>query len=149
MKSVLLAVSAVAFAARVCAAQGFVPASVSRRLSAVQDQAASLAKSIATKESDGHTVYAKVGGRLEVYLPAQPGTGYGWYVVADDAKVLPQDGRPTLGELNPQRGMGREQMEIFVFSVRAAGKVSLRLEYKRPWEKDPPSRTWGVTVVAR
>lgn len=132
-----------------CAAQGFVPGSASRRIRAIQAQAASLAKSIATKESDGHTIYVKVGGRLEVYLPASMGTGYGWHVARSDPKVLEPQGAPTLGELEPKRGMGREQMEIFVFSVKSAGTAALKLEYKRPWEKAAPAQAWGIAVVAR
>ena len=141
--------TAAMIAAPWCAAQTLGSPAAARRLAGIQRQAAALAKSIATKESDGHTIYAKVGGRLEVYLPAQMGTGYGWHVVANDPKILEQDGKPTLGELNPARGMDREQMEIFVFSVKSAGTASLRLEYKRPWEKDPPAQAWGITLVAR
>ncbi len=146
MKHVFLAVPLLV---SVCAAQTFVPVATTRRISVIARQAAALVKSIATEDSNGHTIAVKVGGRLEVYLPVSMGTGSGWYIASNDAKVLEQQGGPTLGELHPKAGLGREQMEIFVFVVKSAGTVSLRLEYKRPWEKVPPSRTWAVTVVAR
>ena len=36
------------------------------------------------------------------------------------------------------------------FVAKSAGEVLLKLEYRRPWEKDaPPARTFTVTIAVK
>jgi inhibitor of cysteine peptidase len=99
-----------------------------------------------TEKDQGHTVQVGRGDTLIVRLAAQLGTGYGWHVSKNDARILQSLGEPSLerqGEGKP----GGVETQVFRFRAAASGKSALTLAYSRPWEKDrPPTKTYGITV---
>ncbi|HEV8695900.1 MAG TPA: protease inhibitor I42 family protein [Lysobacter sp.] len=94
-------------------------------------------------------VKAAPGQLLVVRLAANASTGYSWaWDEAAAAGVLVQDGRPTMTGLDPQR-VGSGGTQTWRFRVVASGEGELRLNYRRPWEKDtPPVQTvhWQIQV---
>ena len=97
----------------------------------------------AQERDDGRSLTMARGGRLEVRLPAQLGTGFGWQPPASRLfKVTPSV------EPGPGPGMpGGPEMQVFVLSADRTGTETLVFEYRRPWEKDvAPSRRYRLEV---
>ncbi|MCX8033300.1 MAG: protease inhibitor I42 family protein [Thermoleophilia bacterium] len=103
-----------------------------------------------TEADNGKTITIKVGQTIEVTLPGNPTTGYGWgAALADkDKALLEQVGEPvytqdkTDGEL-----VGAGGTYTFTFRAKAAGAATLKLTYARPWETVEPLATYQVTVT--
>lgn len=95
---------------------------------------------------DGTTAAVGVGDRLEIALPANPSTGFAWEVVVFDGSVLRQEGDP--GFAASADLPGASGTTVFTFTVIGSGATTLDLVYRRPWESDPPSDTFAITVVA-
>ena len=86
------------------------------------------------------------GCEMTVNLPGNPTTGYIWEIVAIDSGVLRQVGET---EFRPERTLiGSGGTMTFRFTGIEAGSTSLKLVYRRPFEKDtPPLRTRELQVV--
>ncbi len=95
---------------------------------------------IVTEKDDGNAVLATVGQMLVIQLPSNPTTGYQW--------VLPWDLGPLVRWQTRCRKAtgGAGGTETFKFFAKDTGTVTLTLDYRRPWENDPPLRSFTVTV---
>ena len=93
---------------------------------------------------DGRQAELGEGQVLVIALEANPSTGYGWQVEASDETLLRQiDARfePTSNLL------GAPGKQVFRFGAVKAGQTTLKLAYRRPWEKDAsPVKTFAVRV---
>ena len=100
-----------------------------------------------TQADAGKSVSLAVGQRLMVHLSEQAGTGYGWITAADSTPLLKfEDGSVASGATIP----GGAQMQVLVYSAVAAGKGTLKIEYRRSWEKDvPAAKTYEIVVTVR
>lgn len=113
----------------------------------------------ATLADNGAEIALKLGEEFEIAIDDQPSTGYAWDVVAgvDDAgdpdrsEVL-----STIMAFRPQRASdsaepppGAPGEVVWRFRAIRPGSGMLRLEYRRPWEKDAsPARqaTYRIDV---
>lgn len=95
--------------------------------------------------ADKTSVAAAVGDQLELALPANPTTGYSWAIAACDPAVLKLDSE-NYAQHGQAIGGGGET--TWRFTVIAPGTTTLRLEYRRPWEKVAPAQTFEVTLTA-
>jgi len=102
---------------------------------------------------DGRTVELRAGGSLTVTLDSNPSTGYSWAVAEGTGAVLRQDGSATYRQLPSTGGpprAGTGGTATFRFEAAGKGQATLRLIYRRPWEKDiAPVETFTVTVTVR
>jgi len=101
---------------------------------------------------DGKQVELRQGQVLVITLASNPTTGYSWAVAAVDATLLAQAGNPVYRGPEDQKTplVGAGGSETFRFTASAAGSTTLRLEYRRPWEKDQPAaQTYTLQVVVR
>ena len=101
-------------------------------------------------ESDsGETLTAKVGERFVISLPSNPTTGYAWSFAApydEDVLILSSD---QFANPEDQELAGAPGKRILTFSVVGPGKSGIRLEYKRPWERNArPERVFQLLVFA-
>lgn len=93
-----------------------------------------------------------MGGFLDLALPSNASTGYGWELIETGAPVLRQvDPLPVtdVPVSPPMPGAGGVSRWRFV--AERAGTTHVRLVYRRSWEKDvPPAREarYRVTVTA-
>jgi inhibitor of cysteine peptidase len=97
-------------------------------------------------------VTVRRGHTLEVRLPANPSTGYGWQVVGGDPSIVAfvtrRDER-TGASTRPQV-TGAPSMQVLIFKAKALGTTDLVLGYVRPWEKDrPPAETAALSVAVQ
>lgn len=91
-------------------------------------------------QGDG-PVKLKRGQVLEIALVTNPSTGHDWTIIEDGAPVLARTGGPaTPPQMDAQPPMpGASSIARWWFSAQAPGTVTLRLEYRRPWETDRPA----------
>jgi predicted secreted protein len=100
-----------------------------------------------TQADAGSSVTLAVGQRLNVHLSAQFGTGYSWAAAADSTPLLKFEDSSAEGSAAMPGGA---QMQALVFSAIAAGKGTLKIEYRQPWVKDvPPAKTYSIAVTVR
>ena len=103
----------------------------------------------ATIDDAGHEMQLKKGQSLVVTLEGNPTTGYSWEVTEPlDEQVLRQVGEPEFKAESDLVGAGGVQ--ILRFEAVNAGKFTLKLVYRRSWEKDvEPLETYSIQVVVR
>jgi C1A family cysteine protease len=83
----------------------------------------------------------QAGQTLELVLPANPSTGYGWAVAALGGDVLAQTGDVETRQVWPGLGTWGQQV-VRLQATGTATAAQLQLAYHRPWEPDtPPVRT--------
>ena len=98
-----------------------------------------------TTTSEELTTSAKVGGFVEIELPANGGTGYTWSMTAhsEDVELIgAPESRPV--EVNLPGG---PTLTTFRLKMNAAGRQTARLELAQPWEADAPAaRTVNLVI---
>lgn len=94
------------------------------------------------------TLAIQIGQRVEITLKGNPTTGYVWSVAGLSSNTVEQ-----VGEIEYRRDAAGKGMVgvggVFVATFKAVkpGKTMVRMEYRRPWEKDvPPVETFAVTL---
>jgi inhibitor of cysteine peptidase len=86
------------------------------------------------------------GDTLVVQLATNPSTGYSWLLTGPGKPVLALVRRATM--TSPHALPGAPATLSLRFRAVAAGKATLRLVYRRPWEAGkPPARTFTLRVV--
>jgi inhibitor of cysteine peptidase len=103
------------------------------------------------ESDDGKSVSVDVGRRVRIRLAGNPTTGYSWFLMPIEGQAVKANGEVEYKPNAQQPGMvgGGGTFELVLRAVQA-GKSSVRMEYKRPWEKDtPPIRKFAVTLAVR
>jgi inhibitor of cysteine peptidase len=97
---------------------------------------------------DGKTIDLAKGGTLVVQLASNPSTGYSWAVKGDPfpLKLVSSDYKQE-----DQSGkIGAPGTEQYRFEATNAGTSTLKLLYRRPWEKHvAPAKTFTLNVKVR
>jgi len=98
------------------------------------------------EQDSGRTVEEAVGGRFCVELVENGTTGYVWSRPEFDGKLLALESDESVPAAGGTVGAGG--VRRFVFRIKAAGRATVRLAYRRPWETgvNPASR-FELTVV--
>lgn len=96
-------------------------------------------------EANGRTAHVTAGGVLEIHLDENPTTGYSWEIATLDEEILGDGGRVYFANQPALTGSGGEVQ--WLFRALKPGTTTLRLQYRRPWEKDKPAQTYEITVV--
>ena len=105
-----------------------------------------------TEADNGKTITIKVGDDLQVLLGGNPTTGYGWTTSLSDADkaILQQQGDPLYAQQSADSTLvGSGGTFTFTFKAAAAGQVTLKFGYARPWESGQPLQTFSVTVIVK
>lgn len=98
-------------------------------------------------KDDGGQTELKEGQLLVITLEGNPSTGYIWEVEEGSEKIIRQVGEI---EFQPQSALlGAPANEIMRFQAVGAGQSTLKLVYRRPWEKGvQPAKTFSIQVEA-
>lgn len=98
-----------------------------------------------TQADAGKSVGLVVGQRLSVHLSEQAGTGYEWLTASDSTPLLKfENSSVGSGATMP----GGAQIQVLVYSASAAGKGTLKIDYRRSWEKDQPAaKSFSIAVT--
>jgi len=97
-----------------------------------------------TAKDNGKTITVKAGQRIEISLAGNPTTGFTWN------NVTRGHGMKLLGEIAHKAGgraLGAPGMSTATFQAMKLGKNEISLEYRRVFEKNPPIKTFKVTVA--
>jgi inhibitor of cysteine peptidase len=103
------------------------------------------------ESDDGKTVSVDAGRRVRIRLAGNPTTGYSWFLMPIEGQAVKAEGEVEYKPNAQQPGMvgGGGTFELVLRAVQA-GKSVVKMEYKRPWEKDtPPIRKFAVTLAVR
>lgn len=102
-----------------------------------------------TRNSEGQTIILNNDQVLEIKLPCQPSTGYGWYPTTLNKDVIAQAGDWEFVSSQASKMVGQQGTGIFRFIGLSKGTSELTFEYKRPWEKNKSSNdVFKVTIVS-
>jgi predicted secreted protein len=84
-------------------------------------------------------------------LSTTPGAGYSWMLVDSAAPVLRLlEGAAVTRDSAASTKVGAPAAATWKFRAGAAGTGTIRLEYRRPWERDvPAARLYQVSVEVR
>lgn len=93
--------------------------------------------SVAFAENGGaQSVHLAPGQVVEVTLPGNPTTGYGWTLEKFDAQdILSRPMDEDFQSAAPQR-LGAGGVFRFRFTAARAGSTTIRFLYRRAWEKE-------------
>ena len=95
-----------------------------------------------------HPVTLRIGEKLVLNLESNPSTGYDWFLTATKNSVLSIRGKPAYKRTRSMPGAGG--IESWNFLAVEAGAQTLKLEYRRPWEKNtPPAKTVIFHITVR
>ncbi len=85
---------------------------------------------------------------LVISLESNPSTGYSWEVAEISEDVLHQVGETEFEQMSPL--LGAPEKQILHFRPVAAGQSTLKLVYRRPWEKGvEPAGEFSIQVVGK
>jgi inhibitor of cysteine peptidase len=99
----------------------------------------------------GRTVSAAVGQEIVLTLATTPGTGYSWMLTDSAAPMLRLvEGTAVTRDSAMEGRVGAPASATWRFRADTAGSGTVRLEYRRPWERDAPAaRLYEVNVAVR
>jgi len=102
-----------------------------------------------TLAEDGKTIKAAIGKKIEISLKGNPTTGFEWRMAELKSEAVKADGK---GEYVPDKNdpprVGSGGTFVFKFIAVKPGKVTLKFEYLRPWEKEKnPAQKFSVNLV--
>ena len=87
-----------------------------------------------TSAAAGKTLIMAKAGLLALKMDANPSTGYSWQMRADSANVNIVGSSFTIPREEEAR-VGTPGVEIMFLNVQQPGTYTIKMEYKRPWEK--------------
>lgn len=97
---------------------------------------------------NGSQVALQVGKTLALSLESNPTTGYGWEIAELDQSILSETYHEYEADSPALPGSGGR--EIWRFKALRSGSMTLRLEYRRPWEEGvEPIEVFSVQVVVQ
>ena len=96
---------------------------------------------------NGKAYTVKVGDTIEVVIPGNLTTGFGWTaaLTEKDATLVQQVGKPAYATDSTLVGSGGTF--TLTFKAMAKGEAILKLVYVRPWETVVPEKTFSATVT--
>jgi len=109
--------------------------------------AASPPKTITGADTD-RPITVQIGQEILLKLESNRSTGYSWLLEESKDPVLRSLGKPTYQADRVAPGAGG--VETWTFRANKIGNETLRLEYRRPWErKVPPAKTVLFHIAGR
>jgi inhibitor of cysteine peptidase len=104
---------------------------------------------IITEADSGHLVALRIGQELVLNLKSNPSTGYRWVQADTKSPGLVVVGKPAYKPGKPLPGASG--VESWKFRAVERGTQTLKLEYRRPWEKKntPAANTIVLHVTVR
>lgn len=102
------------------------------------------------EQDNGKSFTVETGDTIEVVLPGNPTTGYGWTAALsdEDAALLEQVGEPEyVADEVAEHIVGSGGQFTLTFKAKAEGEATLKLVYSRSWEDVEPEQTFEVQIT--
>jgi inhibitor of cysteine peptidase len=101
-----------------------------------------------TAADANHPITLQIGQEVVLRLESNRATGYSWLLAHSKNTVLTNLGRATYEKGRAAVGAGG--IETWKFRAAKSGAETLKLEYRRPWEKKvPPAKTVIFDITVR
>ena len=98
-----------------------------------------------TEHDNGATIDVRIGDSVSITLPENPTTGYTWTV--DDGGAALLKASPPVRERSSD-AVGAGGQVSFAFLAQAAGRTTISLTHRRPWEGQAAAiARYSVTVI--
>jgi len=105
-----------------------------------------------TKSNQGQTINLAPDQVLEISLPCNPSTGFGWYAasttVNKSLETVAQAGNWEFIPYSKDKIAGQPGDQVIRFIGVSSGTTNLRLEYKRPWEINKATDEYTITIIS-
>lgn len=109
----------------------------------------SVAEDLEVDEAEnGSSIVLDVGQVLVITLESNPGTGFSWAIVSDDAQLDTSAGSVFVDQ-GDDALVGAAGYEQFRIVGAEPGVATLELEYRRPWEDVGAEKTFSLDVEVR
>lgn len=103
-----------------------------------------------TQNDDGRHLDVRDGDIIVVKLKANRASGFGWVMADSTGDVLVRAGNPAYVPNATKNGkVGSGGIETWRFRAVHPGDQTMRLEYRRPWERNIPERTMRFSVTVK
>jgi inhibitor of cysteine peptidase len=104
-----------------------------------------------TREDSGKTVAVNVGQSITITLKGNPTTGYLWSVAGLSSNTVEQVGEVEYRQDETGKHLvGSGGVFVATFKAVKPGPTTVRMEYRRPWEKDvPPVERFAITLAVK
>ena len=99
-----------------------------------------------TMADNGRSFDVRRGETIVLKLDASHASGFQWSLTDGIGAVLQQEGRPTFVASTTKSG--KDGTETWRFRAVGAGRETVKIEYKRPWESIP-EREFRFNVTVR
>jgi inhibitor of cysteine peptidase len=98
------------------------------------------------EEQNGSRIMLKVGESMQIALAGNLTTGYAWEIAENNPNLLEEQGRAEYQQEKTNL-VGKGGIFLFTFKAIANGTTTLKLVYRRSFEKDmPPIQEYQLTV---
>ena len=102
---------------------------------------------VLTEKDSGKTIDLRTGDYLEIHQEANPSTGYLWSSSTPNDYIMRLLLDEYSGKKQDRNMVGAPVYKIFRYGAVGPGETGIRLEYRRPWEKNhPPARTFDILI---
>lgn len=103
---------------------------------------------VLTAADNGRTFDVKRGEAIVVKLESNHATGFAWHLGEDLGAVVKQDAAAAYARNVSKSGKAASGgTETWRFRTAGAGRETVKLEYRRSWERNMPERTFRFTVI--
>jgi inhibitor of cysteine peptidase len=86
-----------------------------------------------SKREEDHALTVRRGEKFKIELRSNPSTGYRWHLVFFNKSILKLISSEFVPNLTNQ--IGSSGIERFNFEATKEGRTSIKIVYKRAWEK--------------
>ncbi len=103
-----------------------------------------------TEADDSRNIDMRDGEIIVVKLKANRASGFAWVMVDSTGDVLVRAGNPSyVANASTNGKVGSGGVETWRFRAVRPGEQTMRLEYRRPWERNVPERKFRFSVTVK
>jgi inhibitor of cysteine peptidase len=103
---------------------------------------------VLTEKDAGQSIAIVKNEQFKITLDGNPTTGYNWVASGLDGAILKQVGDPVFKADSNLMGAGGKI--TLIFQAIAAGKTTLKLDYRQPWDTTTlPAKTYEINVEVK
>ena len=101
-----------------------------------------------TEKNNGDILNLKINDSVQIRLESNPTTGYSWFLSDKlDSTIVSVTDPVFIEPKKDKEIVGAGGYEIFTVKAISKGKISIILNYERPWEEEvEPIETFEITI---
>ena len=105
---------------------------------------------VLTMSDNGRSFDVRQGEVIVVKLDSNHSSGFSWALAEDLGAVVKQDGKSVYARNTSKTGkILSGGTETWRFRAAGAGRETVKLEYRRSWERNFPDRTFRFSLTVR